>query len=714
MSSGINHQYELESFPTENLPPFQFQKRFGEINWRKLSSIDLDRLVRDLDFVTLQENISAVTFCNVDTVGDIDPLFAKLLKLAQYTIEYLLHSQDYLQSVVEALENKVSAEIKNNNDVKLRLKDANADVDKYKSESKKRKKIIQQQQLLIESGASSFYQCPHCEKAFMNASFLQGHMQRRHPDSAAYIGDVIKHAEKEQRKLGDHIKTLEAELQKDRKDFEEKLTKANEDKLLWEQKAQQEMTDWKAKEEEKWLKQVEELRAAFTSDIKNLQAKETKYKETIQTLEEKLEKSQSNLGVLEDDYREEKQKIKSYGSRVKSLEDDNIDKDQAIESLFREIRLVKNDSSKRLLKQDNRFASFKSNVSNSQSKRSPKSKRVKPKPVVMEKPPILVTEADSNQPDFRSNQEEMIRMYKPIILQLLDDKLNKCGVDPLARGIAKTMLTNKLVVLKKERQQQSRNDPNYYQVRNSIKQTLEERMSQSNSRKKQRPKSGKKTKGSSILRFDFDNRDNLQSTPMKHDPNNRSLRKELEFDPPSPKLSEIKSPRKEGKSHNLGSLKDEFSSPWDSDDGDDDKAIASSTLVPGKDKTVEFSDWDDSDDESYNPIKKNERPQSTVKRLASDLDKKLKHQKPPQKGPAGGIPVIHDVQPFDLSDSDDLASISSQEDKPKPAPRNTINKTGTGSASGTSVWGSEHKASTGGLSTKKSDFDDLELSDFSD
>ena len=158
MTSTIDHQYEMESFPAENLPPFQFQKRFGEINWRRLSSIDIDKVVRELDFVTLQENISAVTFCNVDAVGDVDPLFAKLLKLAQYTIEYLLHSQDYLQSIIEGLESKVAANAKSQSNLKLGLNDANSDIDKYKAESKRRKKIIQQQQLLIESGASSFYQ----------------------------------------------------------------------------------------------------------------------------------------------------------------------------------------------------------------------------------------------------------------------------------------------------------------------------------------------------------------------------------------------------------------------------------------------------------------------------------------------------------------------------------------------------------------------------
>lgn len=53
--SGIDHSFELDpgNFQ-EPVPAFHFRKRFGEIDWRKLSSIDVDRVARELDFVTLQ------------------------------------------------------------------------------------------------------------------------------------------------------------------------------------------------------------------------------------------------------------------------------------------------------------------------------------------------------------------------------------------------------------------------------------------------------------------------------------------------------------------------------------------------------------------------------------------------------------------------------------------------------------------------------------
>lgn len=37
--------------------------------------------------------MQTVAFCNIDVIADLDPMFAKLFKLAQFMIEYMLHSQ---------------------------------------------------------------------------------------------------------------------------------------------------------------------------------------------------------------------------------------------------------------------------------------------------------------------------------------------------------------------------------------------------------------------------------------------------------------------------------------------------------------------------------------------------------------------------------------------------------------------------------------------
>ena len=108
-----------------------------------IASVDIDRVVREMDFQTLQQNIFNVAFCNIDgevsrtlSTNDIihlyhiiqefrslDPNFIKLFKLGQLIIEYLMvgsvfilavilscvvqHSQQYLQEQMSSLEQQI-------------------------------------------------------------------------------------------------------------------------------------------------------------------------------------------------------------------------------------------------------------------------------------------------------------------------------------------------------------------------------------------------------------------------------------------------------------------------------------------------------------------------------------------------------------------------------------------------------------------------------
>jgi zinc finger protein DZIP1 len=72
-------------------------------------NVDLDRVVKELDLGTLETLLSNITFANLDR-EDIDRLgdahFVKLFRVAQLTIEYLLYTQDYFQSVNKVLDTK--------------------------------------------------------------------------------------------------------------------------------------------------------------------------------------------------------------------------------------------------------------------------------------------------------------------------------------------------------------------------------------------------------------------------------------------------------------------------------------------------------------------------------------------------------------------------------------------------------------------------------
>ncbi|ESO83867.1 hypothetical protein LOTGIDRAFT_236380 [Lottia gigantea] len=190
---------------------FAFKKRFEHIDWRKIASIDVDQISRTLDFNALQENIMNLTFCNIESELDmrmVDPNFVKLFKLAQFTIEYLLHSQDYLAGIVAASEEKVKLTEQEMIKLKEELEKLKEELTESKKESHKRKKLLIAQQQMIHSGSDSYNKCPFCSKAFLNASFLQSHIFRRHHEFSSKASSSEPH----QLSGGSMNKTLEAEL----------------------------------------------------------------------------------------------------------------------------------------------------------------------------------------------------------------------------------------------------------------------------------------------------------------------------------------------------------------------------------------------------------------------------------------------------------------------------------------------------------------------
>ncbi|RUS91101.1 hypothetical protein EGW08_001126, partial [Elysia chlorotica] len=162
---------------------FSFRKRVERVDWRRIASIDVDTIARTLDFTTLQDNIMNLTFCNLESEMDIrsiDPNFVKLFKLAQLTIEYLLHSQEYLAGLCASMEDKSKQSEQEREQVKKELETLQKEMIEVKKESHKRKKLLIAQQQLMYAGNESYNKCPFCTKAFLNNSYLQSHIIRRH------------------------------------------------------------------------------------------------------------------------------------------------------------------------------------------------------------------------------------------------------------------------------------------------------------------------------------------------------------------------------------------------------------------------------------------------------------------------------------------------------------------------------------------------------
>ena len=70
-------------------------------------NIDVEKVVREVDLKQLEQLLQNITYAQLDRddlerLGDLH--FIKLFKISQLSIEYLLYTQTYLESLCKALD----------------------------------------------------------------------------------------------------------------------------------------------------------------------------------------------------------------------------------------------------------------------------------------------------------------------------------------------------------------------------------------------------------------------------------------------------------------------------------------------------------------------------------------------------------------------------------------------------------------------------------
>uniref|UniRef100_A0A667FZG3 Cilium assembly protein DZIP1 n=1 Tax=Lynx canadensis TaxID=61383 RepID=A0A667FZG3_LYNCA len=298
------------------LPFFQFRPRLESVDWRRLSAIDVDKVAGAVDVLTLQENIMNITFCKLEDEkcphcqSGVDPVLLKLIRLAQLTIEYLLHSQEFLTSQLHHLEERLRLSLADGEQSRKLLTKQAGEIKLLKEECKRRKKIISTQQLMIETKAS-YYQCHFCDKAFMNQAFLQSHIQRRHPEDSQL--ECKKKAQTD--KLQSEIDMLKEQLQLTKsqleaaqhahavrfsKEYEMQKTKEEEFLKLFDR--------WKEEEKEKLVDEMEKVKEMFMKEFKELTSKNSALEYQLSEIQKSNMQIKSNIGTLKDarEFKEER------------------------------------------------------------------------------------------------------------------------------------------------------------------------------------------------------------------------------------------------------------------------------------------------------------------------------------------------------------------------------------------------------------------------
>ncbi|KAJ8255620.1 hypothetical protein COCON_G00194840 [Conger conger] len=316
-------------------PAFKFRARRDSVDWRRISAVDVDRVAGELDFHTLQEHVTGVTFCSVEhercphCQSPVDPVLLKLFRLAQLTVEYLLHSQDYLSQNLQAAEERLQAAALEKEQLREQLQKQEQDARGLKEELKQRKKIIVSQQSMINAGMGGYHKCQCCDKAFMNSSFLQSHIQRRHPEEY----DIRLMSEKQRKvqavKLQEEINKLKEQLNLTRSQLEMQQ-QAHMLKASQEQEQQSKDEDmlkrlerWKEEERERLSRQMEDMREMFLRESKDLKAELQQYKSQVHYLSELEESSRKMRSLKEEKIEEEKlQEVKLQAGSDERHRDD--------------------------------------------------------------------------------------------------------------------------------------------------------------------------------------------------------------------------------------------------------------------------------------------------------------------------------------------------------------------------------------------------------
>ncbi|XP_029414738.1 zinc finger protein DZIP1 isoform X2 [Nannospalax galili] len=290
------------------LPFFQFRPRLESVDWRRLSTIDVDKVAGAVDILTLQENIMNITFCKLEDEkcphcqSGVDPMLLKLIRLAQLTIEYLMHSQEFLTSQLNLVEERLRLSLSDYEQSKQLLSKQAGEIKLLKEECKRRKKMLSTQQLMIEAKAS-YYQCHFCDKAFMNQAFLQSHIQRRHLADSHLEYNTKAQTDKLQKEvdmLKEQLQMTRSQLESAQHTHAVRFSKEYEMQKTKEEDFLKLFDRWKEEEKEKLLDEMEKVKEMFMKEFKELTSKNSALEYQLLEIQKSNTRIKSNIGTLKD------------------------------------------------------------------------------------------------------------------------------------------------------------------------------------------------------------------------------------------------------------------------------------------------------------------------------------------------------------------------------------------------------------------------------
>ncbi|KAI6078728.1 Zinc finger protein DZIP1 [Aix galericulata] len=479
-------------------PPFaafQFRGRLEGPDWRRLSAVDVGRVCREGDVAALQEHLEHVTFCSAERErcphcqAPADPLLLKLLRLAQLCTEYLLHSQEYLSAQLRGLEDALRDALAQRDRLGEEVARRAQEVKGLKEECRRRKKMIGTQQMMLEARASY-------HQAFMNYSFLQSHMQRRHPEES----QIEQKRKAKTDKLQDEIDKLKQQLQLTKSQLEAeqqanmvRFSKECEQQKSKEEEILQSFHKWKEEEKAKLANEIEKVKEMFMKELKELSSRNSTLENQLLALQTSNMQQKSNLGTLKDsqEFAEEKsQSPQDYYKVVKLLEKQESKWTSRIQALHQD-----HETEKSLLL--SQIEKLKSSVREDLNKNNTFYKRRIEElgQRLQEQNDLIITQkkqikelstksvasfksCDENEKGDRktgrSNQQlinalktdpSLTKELRVVLEQALEEKLESLGIKAGVRGIPSDRLNKILRAIESAREHKRKQEPDMRQIR---------------------------------------------------------------------------------------------------------------------------------------------------------------------------------------------------------------------------------------------------------
>eukprot|EP00076_Gallus_gallus_P013959 XP_015132628.1 zinc finger protein DZIP1L isoform X1 [Gallus gallus] len=421
----------LAAPPAPTIPPntFCFQPRRIAVDRHRLSAVDVERVAREGDVAVLQEHISNITFCNMREERcpycgqPADPVLLTVLRLAQLSIEYLLHCQ-------QRLADSLAVHAQHLQDARAQLAHAQglaseqaARLRHEKEESRRWKKLVATQ-LLLQARPSGYY------KGAAGAS-------RSHPRSQWLCSPGFAETKKVER-MEEEVEELKAKLREMQQQLAagreaEKLCREQEEKRAHqrEMEGRRDFEKWKEEERMKLHVEMDGLRQRFLTELQDAASRSS-------AMEGKLQELQARTGVV---------------SSLGTLQDD----DSELERTAVRTKLL--------------------------SANKPKVTQQLTRAVVSEESSEGDTADDAQSGKRRLlealwRKPNLLKKFRRILEEALEEKLESMGVSRVAKGISTQTYQHLQAVLRLQQQQKAKNSPGLFHLRDELIQVVMRRVRQ--------------------------------------------------------------------------------------------------------------------------------------------------------------------------------------------------------------------------------------------